>query len=121
MGPLYGDVFGTSDSAFAQEMPTEEVDNTLWGELESESEEEESESEDEGEEGEGKEGEEEGLKTPVIDAGSETPSGMSSVGGPSIMGQETPEFVELRKKRIEAEMEQGGETPNLYTILPEKR
>lgn len=43
---------------------------------------------------------------------------MSSVG--LGMGGETPELLELRKKKIEAEME-GGETPNLYTILPEKK
>ena len=46
-----------------------------------------------------------------------TPSGMSSVGAP---GQETPEHIELRKRKIEADME-GGETPNLYTILPERK
>ena len=44
---------------------------------------------------------------------------MSSVGM-STYGQETPELLELRKKKIEAEME-GGETPNLYTVLPERR
>lgn len=57
-----------------------------------------------------------GLQTPVAEAGLTTPSGLSSVG----LGQETPELLELRKKRIEAEME-GGETPSLYTVLPEKR
>ena len=44
---------------------------------------------------------------------------MSSVGIGGL-GQETPELLELRKKKIEAEME-GGETPNLYTVLPERR
>ncbi len=34
-----------------------------------------------------------------------TPSGMSSVG--LGMGGETPELLELRKRRIEAEMESG--------------
>ncbi len=38
--PLYGDVFGTSDTSFALNTPIEEVDQTLWGEMESESEEE---------------------------------------------------------------------------------
>ena len=42
---------------------------------------------------------------------------MSSVGIGGL-GQETPELLELRKKKIEAEME-GGETPNLFTVLPE--
>lgn len=95
--------------------------------MESESEEEESEEEEEDEEEEGGEaaaaGEGEGasgLQTPVVNtAGLTTPSGMSSVGGG--LGGETPELLELRKKKIEGEMEAGGETPNLYTILPEKR
>ena len=30
-------------------------------------------------------------------------------------------MIELRKKRIEDAMDQGGETPALYTILPEKK
>lgn len=59
-----------------------------------------------------------GTQTPLVDPGLATPSGMSSVGGG--LGQETPELIELRKRKIEAEME-GGETPNLYTVLPEKR
>ena len=118
--PLYGDVFGTSDSGYSQQMPVEEVDQTLWGEMESESEEEESEEEEEEDE-EGMEeisAHESGMQTPIIDNGMATPSGMSSVGGPP--GQETPELIELRKRKIEADME-GGETPNLYTILPERK
>ena len=42
---------------------------------------------------------------------------MSSVAGG--LGLETPELIELRKRKIEADME-GGETPSLYTILPER-
>jgi splicing factor 3B subunit 2 len=38
--PLYGDVFGTSDSGSSQQLQPEEIDQNLWGELESESEEE---------------------------------------------------------------------------------
>lgn len=38
--PLYGDVFGTSDSIMSQQIQPEEIDPSLWGELESESEEE---------------------------------------------------------------------------------
>ncbi len=60
-----------------------------------------------------------GLQTPVVDAGLTTPSGMSSVG--LGLGGETPELLELRKRRIEAEMEGGDQTPNLYTVLPERR
>ena len=48
--PLYGDVFGTSDSRTYHALPVEEVDHTLWGEMDSESEEEESSDEEEEEE-----------------------------------------------------------------------
>merc|ERR1712241_930460 len=115
--PLYGDVFGTSDSAYSQQIPVEEVDQTLWGEMESESEEEESEEEEEEEEEMEEAQDPSGMQTPIVDAGMATPSGMSSVGAP---GQETPELIELRKRRIEADME-GGDTPSLYTVLPEKK
>ena len=58
--PLYGDVFGTSDNRTYHSIPVEEIDHTLWGEMDSESEEEESsDEEEEEEEEEGEEGEEE--------------------------------------------------------------
>merc|ERR1719291_1581975 len=116
--PLYGDVFGTSDSRTYHAVPVEEIDHTLWGEMDSESEEEESsEDEDEEEEDEAAADTSSGLQTPVVDAGLATPSGTTSVGA----GLETPDNLELRKRRIEADME-GGETPSLpYQILPEKR
>merc|ERR1719328_449430 len=115
--PLYGDVFGTQDAGYSQQIPVEEVDQSLWGEMESESEEEESEEEEEEEEETEEAPDPSGMQTPIIDAGLATPSGMSSVGAP---GQETPELIELRKRRIEADME-GGDTPSLYTVLPEKK
>ena len=34
---------------------------------------------------------------------------------------ETPDMIELRKKKIEDAMEQGTETPQLYTVIPEKK
>ena len=82
-------------------------------------EEEEEEEEEEGEGGAGEGDQAAGAQTPVVggEPGMATPSGMSSVGG---LGQETPELLELRKKKIEAEME-GGETPSLFTVLPERR
>lgn len=46
-----------------------------------------------------------------------TPSGISSS---VTAGLETPDMIELRKRKIEAEMESGGETPALYKVLPEK-
>ena len=76
----------------------------------------ESDEDEEEEEEEQEDGDRTGLQTPVVDAGLATPSGMSSVGG---LGLETPELIELRKRKIEADME-GGETPSLYTILPER-
>jgi splicing factor 3B subunit 2 len=86
--PLYGDVFGTSDARTAMNAaPAEEIDTTLWGEMESESEEEtdSEEDEEEEEEGEGGEGgEDTGLQTPVVggDGGMATPSGTTStIGG----------------------------------------
>merc|ERR550517_1471903 len=104
--PLYGDVFGTADASTFHAAPTEEIDHSLWGEMDSESEEESSEEEE-------KEDEEEGG----VEAGLATPSGTAS----SVQGLETPESLELRKRRIEADME-GGETPSLpYQIIPEKQ
>merc|ERR1712226_364020 len=41
--PLYGDVFGTADASTYHAASTEEIDHSLWGEMDSESEEESSE------------------------------------------------------------------------------
>lgn len=74
------------------------VDRTLWGELESESEEESEEEEEEDDKD--KQGpDESGLVTPA--EGLVTPSGLTSIPA----GMETPEAIELRKKKIENEME----------------
>lgn len=82
----------------------------MWGELESEEEEEEVE-ESEEEEGEDEEGaiDQSGLVTPA--EGLATPSGFSSVPA----GLETPDMIELRKKKIEAEMERCVTSVNYYT------
>lgn len=109
--PLYGDVFGTQSSEFQTPLPEEDVDKSLWGEMEEESSSEEESSEEEEEEEDAS-----GLVTPGPE-GLVTPSGITSVP----MGMETPDMIELRKKRIEDAMDQGGETPALYTILPEKK
>ncbi|KAJ8942650.1 hypothetical protein NQ318_013363 [Aromia moschata] len=90
------------------------VDRTLWGELESESEEESEEEEEEEEKDAQSMPDESGLVTPA--EGLVTPSGLTSIPA----GMETPEAIELRKKKIENEMD-GGETPVLYHIIPEKR
>eukprot|EP00069_Balaena_mysticetus_P012820 bmy_07787T0 len=89
--PLYGDVFGTNAAEFQS----------------SEEEEEEESDEDKPDET--------GFITPA-DSGLITPGGFSSVPA----GMETPELIELRKKKIEEAMD-GSETPQLFTVLPEKR
>lgn len=116
--PLYGDVFGSTANNADDLHEDASVERTMWGELESESEEESEEEEDEEEGGEGDGGEtteadESGLVTPA--EGLITPSGISSIPA----GMETPETIELRKKKIEAEIE-GSETPVLYHVIPEK-
>ena len=45
-----------------------------------------------------------------------TPSGISSV--PS--GMETPDMLELRKRKNQEESVNGGETPQLYQVIPQK-
>ena len=59
-----------------------------------------------------------GLKTPG--EGLMTPSGIST--GLVSAGLETPDMIELRKRKsqIESEMETSGDAPALYQILPEK-
>ncbi|XP_052872594.1 splicing factor 3B subunit 2 [Anopheles cruzii] len=111
--PLYGDVFGMAGDGEGG-MGEEEIDRTVWGELESESEESSEEEEDEGEDL-AAQPDESGLVTPA--EGLVTPSGLTS-GVPA--GMETPDTIELRKKKIESEME-DNETPVLYHVLPEKR
>ncbi|XP_049541347.1 splicing factor 3B subunit 2 [Anopheles darlingi] len=112
--PLYGDVFGMAGLDGEGGMGEEEIDRTVWGELESESEESSEEEEDEGEDLTAQP-DESGLVTPA--EGLVTPSGLTS-GVPA--GMETPDTIELRKKKIESEME-DNETPVLYHVLPEKR
>jgi len=115
--PLYGDVFGTADSSTFHAVSTEEIDHTLWGEMDSESEEEESSDDEDEDDDDGGEGDGSGLQTPVVETGLATPSGTTS----SVQGLETPDNLELRKRRIEADME-GGETPSLpYQIIPERK
>uniref|UniRef100_A0AAR2LML2 PSP proline-rich domain-containing protein n=1 Tax=Pygocentrus nattereri TaxID=42514 RepID=A0AAR2LML2_PYGNA len=111
--PLYGDVFGTNAVDFQAKAEEEEVDRNPWGELEP-SDEESSEEEEEEESDEDKP-DETGFFTPA-DSGLITPGGFSSVPA----GMETPELIELRKKKIEEAMD-GNETPQLYTVLPERR
>ncbi|XP_065357578.1 splicing factor 3B subunit 2 [Calliphora vicina] len=111
--PLYGDVFGTSIIDMDNGVDEGDIERNQWGELESESEESSDEEEEEGEDMTNPV-DESGLVTPA--EGLVTPSGLTSVPA----GMETPENIELRKKKIEQEME-DNETPVLYHVLPEKR
>ncbi|XP_069750222.1 splicing factor 3B subunit 2 [Narcine bancroftii] len=112
--PLYGDVFGTNSLEFQAKTEEEELDRTPWGELEP-SDEESSEEEEEEDESDEDKPDDTGFITPA-DSGLITPGGFSSVPA----GMETPELIELRKKKIEEAMD-GGETPQLYIPVPEKR
>lgn len=76
-----------------------DIDRNMWGELESESEESSEEEEDDGEDL-GAPIDESGLVTPA--EGMVTPSGLTSIPA----GMETPDTIELRKKKIESEMEE---------------
>ncbi|OCT84196.1 hypothetical protein XELAEV_18022337mg [Xenopus laevis] len=111
--PLYGDVFGTNASDFQSKNEEEDIDRTPWGELELSDD--ESSSEEEEDESDEDKPDETGFITPA-DSGLITPGGFSSVPA----GMETPELIELRKKKIEEAMD-GTETPQLFTVLPEKR
>ncbi|XP_017292715.1 splicing factor 3B subunit 2 isoform X1 [Kryptolebias marmoratus] len=110
--PLYGDVFGTNSADFQAKAEEEEVDRTPWGELEPSDE--ESSEEEEEEESDEEKPDETGFFTPA-DSGLITPGGYSTVP----TGMETPE-IELRKKKIEEAMD-GNETPQLFTVLAERR
>ncbi|XP_043486851.1 splicing factor 3B subunit 2-like isoform X2 [Polistes fuscatus] len=118
--PLYGDVFDDSRTPDSDALD-EEVDRGMWVEPESESSGDEEEDEDAEEGGDGEadgkdgDGDASGLVTPGAE-GLITPSGITSIPA----GLETPKTIELRKKKIESEME-GGDTPALYTVLQERR
>ncbi|VVD01004.1 unnamed protein product [Leptidea sinapis] len=89
-----------------------DIDRTLWGELESESEEEsEDEESDEEKVGEGEVAT--GVATPG--EGLVTPLGISSVPP----GMETPDTIELRKKKLDTDLEgdvEGGSVSTTGTV-----
>lgn len=122
--PLYGDVFGV---AVPQEGEENYVDKTLWGELEPDQEDsdEEEEEEEEEEEDEEQPTPADGMQTPSTMAqGMETPSGFQSVASTVPGGIETPDFLELRKRRettTDTEMDAGGPPRQLYQVLPEQQ
>lgn len=119
--PLYGDVYGVAPKNEFEEQDAM-VDRTPWGELEpdlEESEEEEEESSDEEDEDDDRER--------IADAsGLETPSGFESVASTVPGGLETPDHIELRKRREQTDdhdedEDDGSRGPkSLYTVLPER-
>ncbi|KRY00373.1 Splicing factor 3B subunit 2, partial [Trichinella pseudospiralis] len=111
--PLYGDVFGIDLPSHSGLNEDDDVERKHWGEWESDeySTEEETESEDEE-----KEEEEDADFVPSAE-GLVTPSGIST--GISTTGAETPDAIELRKKKVQDDT--NKETPSLYTLLPEKK
>lgn len=123
--PLYGDVFGVqlAPDAAGQDV----IDKTLFGELEPEledSEEEEEEEEDEDDDDSARQRHADGLQTPSsIAGGMETPSGFASVASTVPGGLETPDFLELRKRRETTTdySDAGGPPKELYQVLPEHR
>ncbi|ODN98118.1 hypothetical protein I350_07760 [Cryptococcus amylolentus CBS 6273] len=121
--PLYGDVYGELQGAeIAQHQ--NQIDHTLWGEIEDMPEEEEEESEEESEE-EAEEEEEsrdvpaDGLATP---SGMATPSGYQSVTSTVPGGLETPDFnfSELRKNARPQADERPSGPRELYQVVPER-
>lgn len=116
--PLYGDVFAASNRERENEALLVGVDTTtLWGQLESEEEEEDESSEEEG-------SDEEVAAEQMDESGTLTESGTTSVSESGITsigtGMETPDALELRKRRqqIEDAMDDTGESNALYKVLP---
>ncbi|BGP20962.1 hypothetical protein JCM10213_007121 [Rhodosporidiobolus nylandii] len=114
--PLYGDIYGVAPTG-ADAQAGEPIERETWGELEPEEEaSEEEESDEEEEEEEQEPSTADGLQTP---SGLETPSGLASVTSTVPGGLETPDFLELRKRREETEVDDGA-PKQLYQVLPER-
>ncbi|KAK9471812.1 uncharacterized protein V1510DRAFT_419071 [Dipodascopsis tothii] len=92
--PLYGDIFGVLEQA-ADEID-ENIDKSLWGEMQEEEYEDDEEEDDEDERVVGLDDLPEDERPAVYESGMATPSGLSSAV-PS--GIETPDHIELRKQR----------------------
>lgn len=116
--PLYGDVFGLTAQESGVSQVEQDIDKLyLFGAMEEEESEEESEEEEEDEEeSDAEEPDETGLVTPA--EGLATPSGLQSSVS---QAPEISDSIELRKRKIEAEMEMGDQLPQLYTVLHEKK
>ncbi|XP_022663755.1 splicing factor 3B subunit 2-like isoform X2 [Varroa destructor] len=116
--PLYGDVFGVTGQDGGVAQVEQDIDKMyLFGTLDEEASSEEEESDSDEDSDAAEEPDETGLVTPA--EGLATPSGLQS--SLSHAGLETPDAIELRKRKIEAEMEMGDQVPQLYTVLGERR
>ncbi|KAL2309017.1 LOW QUALITY PROTEIN: hypothetical protein Nmel_005195 [Mimus melanotis] len=104
---LWG-VSGTNAAELQTKEEEEIIDRTPWGELEPSDKESSEEDSDE------EKPDETGFII-LADSGLITPGAFSSVP----TGLETPELIELRKKKIEEAMD-GRVTPQLFTMVPEK-
>lgn len=114
--PLYGDVFNVSNAELeAQQAELQPTATELWGQLESEESEEESSEEEDSDADSDGEDSQAGTMTPSGYT-SETPSGVTSVD----TGIETPDAIELRKRRIESDMDGSSESQTLYKVIAQK-
>lgn len=114
--PLYGDVFGIDVTPVNEAEDESRIERRHWGEIGSDEDESDDESEEEEEEAPPTSGMESGFVTPATTEGFATPSGITT-----IPGLETPDSIELRKKKTDDSV-LGGDTPGaLYTIIPEKK
>lgn len=121
--PLYGDVFAERDlEGEAALEPVEEISKAVWGQLESDdsgddsSDDDDSDEDDSDDDGEPSEDTDEtGLATPSGYT-SETPSGITAD-----TGLETPDAIDLRKRRTEIEnaMDDNADK-ELYKVLPQQ-
>ena len=125
MRPLYPGVFDVvapaQDAGYAE--AGEPIDAVKWGELEPDEDDDDEDEEDE--DGEDSDAEAtapgaDGLQTP---SGLATPSGLSSIASTVPGGLETPDFIDLRKRRegTESTTPGGGPPRELYTVVQEKR
>ncbi|OQR67412.1 splicing factor 3B subunit 2-like [Tropilaelaps mercedesae] len=116
--PLYGDVFGVTGQDGGVAQVEQDIDKMyLFGTLDEEASSSEEESDSDEDSDAAEEPDETGLVTPA--EGLATPSGLQS--SLSHAGLETPDAIELRKRKTEAEMEMGDQMPQLYTVIGERR
>ncbi|KAL8281215.1 hypothetical protein RQP46_006249 [Phenoliferia psychrophenolica] len=114
--PLYGDVYGVNQK-FEEGEAGLPVEMEPWGELEPDEEESDEESDDSDSDTD-EATPSSGLETP---SGLDTPSGFNSVTSTVPGGLETPDFLDLRKRREVSSSVAADEGPkSLYQVIPER-